>query len=130
MFKKNEKFERLNNLISQLNDGADLQFRWNYDNSVTEITDMDSIINILPVINEGTIEIVDTVYYSVGQKFFNTEDSEIYILAGVDCNVVSLISLIAGNRWHFPISVQNANRISADEFDKISGNQPNVFKKI
>lgn len=57
--------------------------------------------------------------YSVGNKFKDsTRDT--YILAQVAPFTVTLISLEDGSRYNEMVRVANINRITKDEFDKIS----------
>lgn len=57
--------------------------------------------------------------YSVGQRFKTTYDEE-YILAQVDLRKVTMISLSNGNRYEDPIDVDDPQRITREDLNKIS----------
>ena len=71
-------------------------------------------------------EIEYRVKPKVVHKFGNRYQSkgEDYILACVDDKRGALISLKNGNRWTNPISVNFADNISEDEWDKITEGKP------
>jgi hypothetical protein len=58
----------------------------------------------------------------VGQKFWiqRGNDRTRYVLAQVKASQLSLINIKDGNRWHDPVSVDDINNVSDDEWAKIS----------
>jgi len=56
----------------------------------------------------------------IGQIFYHHSKGDLYILAQVDANEVSLISLREGNRWAAPVDVADIENITETEWQKIS----------
>lgn len=61
----------------------------------------------------------EEVTYSIGQRFENTESGMQFILALVDPDTVSLISLVDGNRYCKKIKVENVTKITEMEMQQI-----------
>jgi len=72
----------------------------------------------------------DPLQYRQGQRFLDTETDEEYVLAQTDKSVMSLISIIEGNRYAPPVEVRDISAINPCEFGEIAGNEPEVFALI
>jgi hypothetical protein len=81
----------------------------------------------------GFIEVVEPeVTYKIGQKFYNDQSKRYFMLASAGPNgQVILVNMHDGTRKHsFQIKAANLDKITADEFDKITMGTPIHFKLV
>jgi hypothetical protein len=69
-------------------------------------------------------EAAKAVTYRMGQRFKETDLNAEYILAQVDYNLISLINVQSGNYYRKAVVVNDRYKITTEEFQKITGDNP------
>lgn len=71
------------------------------------------------VINKQSNPVKDVVH-KVGNFYLN-EDGQLFILAQIGCDELSLITIIGGNRWGYPRNVVDINDVCDEDFYRCGG---------
>lgn len=94
--------------------------------SLSNIDNLESIMNTVGLkLSDIKIE---EITHSIGNRYKHPPHDAIYVLSQVEESRVTLIDILAGNRWNNPVYVESTSKISESEFKKICGS--GEFRKI
>lgn len=90
------------------------------------IEDLESQLNE----TKNELSKLNSSIFKTGDKFFNTIQLKLYMIARIDKNTVQLIQINNGNRWGEKIIVHDCNNITLDELHKLCNSRLSEFKPV